>query len=92
MERHEWQLPEGFTQEQIDRYAAEQERKRRREYNQRHPEIVRNQRIRTYSNFLRKQGVFVMDAGSFPPQPWDSLTEKAVLQAVRANLEGLRNE
>lgn len=91
LERHEWQLPAGFTQEQIDRYAAEQERKRRRQYNQSHPEIVRNQRIRAYANFLRRQGYFVMHA-ALPELPWNKDQERMILNAIRANAEGLRNE
>lgn len=88
---HEWQLPEGVTLEQLTAYAENKLREKRRQYNASHPEIVRQQRIRTYANFLRRNGMFVMDA-QVPAPPWNELQEKCILQAIKANLEGLRNE
>ena len=86
-----WKLPDGYTQDQIDQYAAELERKRRRVYNQNHPEIVLAQRTRAYVNFLRRQGYFVMHA-ALPELPWNKDQERMILNAIRANAEGLRNE
>lgn len=88
---HDWQLPEGVTLDALTEYAERKIREKRREYNRSHPEIVMQQRKRTYANFLRKQGVFVMDA-KLPDLPWSKDQERLILNALKANVEGLRNE
>lgn len=88
---HEWQLPEGVTLDELTEYAERKIREKRRQYNRDHPEIVKQQRLRTYANFLRRNGMLVMDA-QVPAPPWNELQEKCILQAIRANMEGLRNE
>lgn len=52
----QWQIPDGVTLEQITAYAEQRLREQRRKYNKEHPEIIEQQRIRTYTNFLVKRG------------------------------------
>lgn len=84
---HDWQLPEGVTLDALTEYAERKIREKRREYNKSHPEIVERQRCRTYKNFLQRHGMVVIE--KLPPQPWDTATEKNILQSLR---EGLRYE
>ena len=85
------QIPEGFSIEEVAELAAQHLRQQRNEYNRQHPEVIRQQRIRAYSNFLRKNGLFVMNA-ELPSLPWSKDQERMILNAIRANVEGLRNE
>lgn len=86
-----YSIPEGYTMDQIVSMAEKKLRDQRNEYNRTHPEKVKQQRIRAYSNYLRRNGVFVMDA-EIPPLPWDELTCRSILNAIRANMGGLRDE
>ena len=52
----QWQIPDGVTLEQITAYAEQRLREQRRKYNKEHPDIIEQQRIRTYTNFLVKRG------------------------------------
>ena len=56
----QWELPDGYDLEQVNAYASDCIRKRHREWNQRNPEKVLAQRMRTYCNFLRKHGFTVI--------------------------------
>ena len=91
MGRHSFTIPDGYTLEQITELAEERLREQRRNYNKTHPEIILQQRLRTYANTLRKHGFFVMK-GTVPPPPWNELQERSILRAIQANQEGLRNE
>lgn len=84
-------IPEGYTLEEITALAEQQLREQRNKYNKNHPEIVKQQRLRTYANFLRRNGMLVMNV-QVPAPPWNELQEKFILQAIKANMEGLRNE
>lgn len=57
----QWELPAGYDLETVTAYAEEQERRKRREWNRNHPELVEQQRIRTYCRFLAKRGFTVTD-------------------------------
>lgn len=63
----QWELPAGMDLEQVTAYAVELERKKRREWNQRNPEKVEAQRIRTYQKYLQNRGYTVIppDGGAF---------------------------
>ena len=88
MEMH---LPDGVSLEELERYAAEKERKRRRDYNAAHPETVMRQRITAAENLLRRNGFLVLK-GELPPFPWDELQQKAILRALQTNQEDARHE
>lgn len=88
--RKQFTIPDGYSLEEITELAEQLLRDRRNEYNKNHPEIIEQQRLRTYSNYLRRHGMFVMNA-ELPQPPWTELQEKYILQAVRANMEGKRN-
>ena len=85
-------IPDGYTMEEIVSMAEQKLRDQRNKYNRTHPEIIEQQRVRTYSNYLRKRGKLVIDATFLPPLPWDELQGRSILGAIRANLEGLRDE
>lgn len=87
-----YSIPDGYTMEQIVSMAEQKLRTQRNEYNRTHPEIVKQQRIRAYSNYLRKNGLLVMDVNGIPQPPWDELTGRSILNAIRANIGGLRDE
>lgn len=91
MKRKPLTIPEGYTLEEITALAEQQLREQRNKWNREHPETIKRQRIRTYSNFLRKNGLFVMDA-ELPALPWNKDQERMIINAIRANVEGLRNE
>lgn len=85
------QIPEGFSLEEITALAEQQMREKRNQWNREHPETIKRQRIRTYANYLRKNGLFVMNA-ELPALPWNKDQERMIINAIRANVEGLRNE
>ena len=87
-----YSIPDGYTMEQIVSMAEQKLRDQRNKYNRTHPEVIEKQRIRTYSNYLRKHGMLVLDATYIPPLPWDELTGRSILNAIRANIGGLRDE
>lgn len=87
MKRKPLTIPEGYTLEEITALAEQQLREQRNKYNREHPQVVERQRCRTYKNFLQRHGMVVIEA--LPPQPWDTATEKNILQSLR---EGLRYE
>ena len=91
MNRREFTIPDGLTLEQITELAEQKLREQRNEYNRKHPDIVKQQRLRTYANYLRRHGFLVMK-GDLPDPPWSDLQERAILRAVQANKEGMRNE
>lgn len=80
-------IPEGYSLEELTELAEAHIRQQRNEWNRRHPEVVERQRCRTYKNFLQRHGMVVIE--KLPPQPWDTATEKNILQSLR---EGLRYE
>ena len=90
MKRKPLEIPDGYTLEELEEAAKEYIRRKRREYNKKHPDIIEQQLLRTYTNKLRKNGFFVMHA-ELPEPPWTEDQEKFILQAIRANMEGLRN-
>lgn len=59
MAKTQWELPAGYDLETVVAYAEERERKKRRDWNRNHPELVEQQRIRTYCRFLVKRGYTV---------------------------------
>ena len=91
MKRKPLTIPEGYTLEEITALAEQQLREQRNKWNREHPETIKRQRIRTYSNYLRKNGIFVMNA-ELPALPWSKDQERMIINAIRANVEGLRNE
>ena len=62
MGKQKWELPAGYDLETVVAYAEERERRKRREWNAKHPELVEQQRIRTYVRFLAKRGFTVTNA------------------------------
>lgn len=76
-----------MTLEQVQEAAEKLLRERRNKYNAQHPDRVEQQRTRTYINFLTKRGYFVMDTKTLPEDAWswDELTQRSILNAVRAN-------
>ena len=91
MKRKPLEIPDGYTLEELEEAAKEYIRRKRREYNKKHPDIIEQQRLRTYANALRRNGFFVMNA-EIPDLPWSETQEKMILQAIRANVEGRRYE
>ena len=85
-------IPEGYTMEEIVSMAEQKLRDQRNKYNRTHPEIIEQQRIRTYINYLRKRGKLVLDASQLPALPWDEPQGLSILKAIRENVEGLHNE
>lgn len=65
----EKQLPDGITLEVLDRYAAQKERERRKQYRDRHPEKMMQQRITSSKNLLARNGYVVVKVGSADPLP-----------------------
>ena len=80
-----------YSLAQIEEYAAQRARQQRNAWNAAHPELVKQQRIRTAANLLRRNGYFVMKE-QFPAPPWTDLQIRAIQQAILANQEGLRDE
>lgn len=89
----QWQIPDGVTLEQITAYAEQRLREQRRKYNKEHPEVIEQQRIRTYTNFLKKRN-FIVIPGPLPPvEEWDyEPTKKAILRTLMMNMEGACDE
>ena len=61
-----WELPAGYDLETVTAYAEERERRKRREWNKNHPELVEQQRIRAYCRFLAKRGFTVTSPEGVP--------------------------
>lgn len=80
-------LPEGLTLEQLDLYAAQRERERRRENYHRHPERVERNRITTYTNFLQKHGKVVIPRPA-DPWPWTPVQKEILAYSVYLAMRG----
>lgn len=79
------EIPNGWTLEQLDRYARERLNAQRRECYARHPERVMAQRLRSAKSLLERNGKLVIPQP--PPEPWSDLQSSMILQAVRAAME-----
>lgn len=81
-----FELPPGLTMEELDEYARVRENARRRADYARHPERAERQRLRAYTNYLRKHGRVVLE--NLPPWPWtDSDRAFALSQLIHAAQE-----
>lgn len=96
MFRKSFEVPEGMTLEQLIEAAEAYQRKKRREYLARRPEMVMQQRITSAANLLKKHGFIVLEADGFPGDPWswDFKTEdinlRAALDVLRSAIETAR--
>ena len=80
-------LPEGITLEQLDEYAVQRERERRRDSYHRHPERVERNRISTYTNFLQRHGKVVIPVPA-APWPWSHAQKEIIVYSVYLAMRG----
>lgn len=86
-------IPDGMTAEELSAAAEEYLRKKRREYNKTHPDIIQAQRDRAAANRLKRRGFVILELGMFPPGDpwkWDELTIRGIADALRAQVAEAR--
>ena len=77
-------LPDGITMEQLERYAVEKQRRQRNEYNRAHPEKVMAQRITAAKNLIQKNGGAVVMGPCPDADDWDNpVVQQMLLAALR---------
>ncbi len=86
--RKDLDLPHGMTWEELEEATAEYQRRKRREYAARHPDVIQAQRDRAAAARLKRRGYIVLPMVEVPPgdpwTEWDELTIRGMADALRA--------
>lgn len=86
--RRPLQIPPSMTLEELEAATAEYQRRKRREYAARHPDVIDRQRDRAAAARLKRRGYIVLPMVEVPPgdpwTEWDELTIRGMADALRA--------
>ena len=91
--RKDLELPHGMTWEELEAATAEYQRRKRREYAARHPDVIQAQRDRAAAARLKRRGFVILELDKLPPGDpweWDDLLVRGIADALRAQVAETR--